>query len=495
MKNIDLHKWAAGAVVGIALTVPWAAAEAAVLAAIKADVTGDTGQETVELTGEKRIPGSNYYERLMVVVKNERGHMVTAWKPDIEGGYYCLLEKIPAREEETPQNPSEKQAKKAEEHGETAGSEAGTEHEEAARLLEDILPEIAGQGSKEAAIMHRPYDTVLLLAGRGGTSAAVESRILDFSDGKKVREAFSGADNLGITASARYLPGREFTVRCILPGTERQAKQELEFTGKAASVFGLYAEDGSIAKPHLKPAVTGIVSLAWQSGRLFTLQDVLAADRRTVLGRLAARWEKTGERWQPVEVRLLDGTERPEEDASADQPAAAGNWQLYPRSVWIGERIISRPTVAVEEKPEIQNRINEVLEAAFRRAPGEEERAYQVKFAGPGLLSLELGRRDQKGNVIREWLNFNMKTGKTVSLQEMFRTEDKDFLKVLNLVGKEKDTFVNVKPVFWHYDGSQFIFQDRLLDAAFQEEEKIRMAVVDKNDLKKFLKQPELLDQ
>ena len=65
-------------------------------------------------------------------------------------------------------------------------------------------------------------------------------------------------------------------------------------------------------------------------------------------------------------------------------------------------RVISRPVVAVEEKPELQNKINDKLQAWFARAPEEDERAFQVKYAGSNLLSLELGRRNKKGEVIRE---------------------------------------------------------------------------------------------
>ena len=43
------------------LTAPFSSAEAALLAKVEADVDGSGQKKVVELTGDKRIPGSNYY--------------------------------------------------------------------------------------------------------------------------------------------------------------------------------------------------------------------------------------------------------------------------------------------------------------------------------------------------------------------------------------------------------------------------------------------------
>ena len=45
------------------LTAPFSSAEAALLAKVEADVDGSGQKKVVELTGDKRIPGSNYYSR------------------------------------------------------------------------------------------------------------------------------------------------------------------------------------------------------------------------------------------------------------------------------------------------------------------------------------------------------------------------------------------------------------------------------------------------
>ena len=157
--------------------------------------------------------------------------------------------------------------------------------------------------------------------------------------------------------------------------------------------------------------------------------------------------------------------------------------------------MINRPVVAVEEKPELQNRINEKLYAWYAKAPEEDERAFQVKYAGSKLLCLELGRRNKKGEVIRELYNFNMQNGEPVKLDEMFNAKNPDFYKVINLVGKPKNCFSEAKPAFWHFTGKHFVLQDRLLAEGFQDEEAIHMAVVEKDDLLPFIKDKSILDE
>ena len=157
--------------------------------------------------------------------------------------------------------------------------------------------------------------------------------------------------------------------------------------------------------------------------------------------------------------------------------------------------MISRPVVAVEEKPELQNRINEKLNAWYAKAPEEDERAFQVKFAGPKLLSLELGRRNKAGEVIRDLYNFNMQSGELIKLENMFNTKSPDFVKVISLTGKPKNCFLTVKPVYWHFTGKHFVLQDRLLGEGFQNEDAICMAFVEKNDLLPFVKDKSLTEQ
>ena len=497
------------------LTAPFSSAEAALLAKVEADVDGSGQKKNVELTGEKKMPGSNYYSDLWIMVKDEYGKMLTAWKADLDGGYYCLLEKMPvnAKAEQNHTKAKRKERKEKQQNAAAAMKDVETnqtsalsekkeetdkkETEKRFESLLESLKEATGEGAdkKKTKISDKPHDQILLMAAKGGKNAAVGCRILDFSDRKQVREVFSGADGLGVAAKAEYKPDNQFMVESSLSVGDGNTRT-VSFSGSAKNMLHLYNEDGSIAKPWLRPQVTEVASLTTLGGRLFTEQNVLAANGRDLLGRLAVRWVYKDDRWLPEEITLTDTLDellKPDAD-DANRADGAGNWRLYPRRAFIGDRIISRPVVAVEEKPELQNKINEKLNTWYAKAPEEDERAFQVKYAGPNLLSLELGRRNKNGEVIRELYNFNMQSGEPVKLEEMFNTKNPDFLKVLNLVGKPKNCFDAVKPVFWHFTGKHFVLQDRLLEEKFQDEEAIHLAIIEKNDLLPFVKDKSIVD-
>lgn len=499
------------------ISAPFSSAQAALLAKVEADVDGSGQKKMVELTGEKKMPGSNYYSDLWIMVKDADGKMLTAWKADLDGGYYCLLEKMPVNAgtgqktgkikkkdiKTKPQNATPgKESIHAEQNDVATETETIYGKEDTAKRFEKLLKslkeeteEVTGKNNK-SRFSDKPHDRILLMAAKGGKNAAVNCRILDFSDRKQVREVFSGSDSLGVAAKAAYKPDNRFMVESSLPvgdGTEKA----VSFTGSAKNVLCLYNDDGSIAKPWLRPLVTEVASLTTLGGRLFTEQNVLAANGRDLLGRLAVRWIHKDDQWIPEEMKLtdtLDDLLKPDTD-DANRADGAGNWRLYPRRAFIGDRVVSYPVVAIEEKPILQNKINETLYAWYAKAPEEDERAFQVKFAGTNLLSLELGRRNINGEVIRELYNFNMQSGEPVKLEEMFNTKNPDFLKVINLVGKPKNCFEAEKPVFWHFTGNHFVLQDRLLGEGFQDEEAIRMAVVEKKDLLPFIKNKKLLEE
>ena len=468
------------------LAVPFSSAQAALLAKIEADVDGSGEKKVVELTGDKKIPGSNYYADLWILVRDADGKMETAWKADLDGGYYCLLEKLPVnRKEEKADKKELKKVKKQE-------KDAARYEEELAALLKEMKEDgAASKGNSKvkapAKITEKPHDQILLLAAKGGKNAAVGCRILDFSDKRQVMEVFSGADALGIAAKAEYKPDFTFSVACSLPDKDGN-DVVTSFSGKAENMQHLYHEDGSIAKPYLRPQVTEVTSLTRLGGRLFTEQNILGVNRQDLLGRLSVRWVQKNGTWVPEEANLIDSKDELMENDTANQADGAGNWKIYPRRAFIGDRIISRPVVAVEEKPELQNRINKTLEDWFAKAPEEDERAFQVKFAGPNLLSLELGWRNRKGEVVRDLYNINMQDGKNLKLEDMFNTKNPDFIRVLNLTGRPRNAFLAAKPVFWHYTGKYYVLQDRLLAENFQDEEAIHMATVEAENLAAFLK-------
>lgn len=456
------------------LQVPFATAQAQVLATLRADVTGDRAPEKVELQGDPLTEGNTYFRNLLVVVRKEKGDLLGAWTPDLNGGYDCVLQAVPA---------------------------GGT-----------------GKAS-------RGKERILLLAGRNRSGGAVDGRLLDWTNPKKPVVEFTGVDSLGVTAEAVYKePGSyEVTLRA---GTADKGTT-LRFGGTAPNVLGVFDNEGRVVRPWLRPDVTPITSLTAWLGQLYTVQEVWGADRKDLLGRIRARWSKVDGTWQPVDVQWLSGSgaetaepnpvegpvaaaeaEKPEveKDASATSAdpgreadgaarenfgktlAATASWRLYDQRAWVGTREIAWPVVAVSGQPERQNAVNKVLQAWLHEGAGELERAYQVKFAGKNLLSVEAGRREADGTVARRLFNFDMRTGREVSLADAFDTKNPDFLRVLNLMGQPQNAFGEKKPAYWYCLGRQVRFQSDVLRETLQDEDAIAFTVVALEDLAHFRK-------
>jgi hypothetical protein len=86
-----------------------------------------------------------------------------------------------------------------------------------------------------------------------------------------------------------------------------------------------------------------------------------------------------------------------------------------------------------------------------------EQQAYRLEFAGPSLLSFVAFKEDANNIVTEKMFNFNMKTGNTISVKEMFNYKDKDFLPILNLLGRPKNSVTSL-PIAWYYNGGTFVF-------------------------------------
>jgi hypothetical protein len=170
-------------------------------------------------------------------------------------------------------------------------------------------------------------------------------------------------------------------------------------------------------------------------------------------------------------------------------PSATAAWRLYDQKAWVGTREISWPVVAISGEPERQNVVNEVLQSWLHEGEADWERAYQVKFAGKNLLSLEAGRREADGTVVRRLFNFDMRTGREVSLADAFDTKNPDFLRVLNLMGLPQNAFGSRIPSYWYcLGGRQAQFQSAVLDKNLQDEEAIAFTVAALEDLTNFMK-------
>lgn len=143
-----LKKYIALAILSTGLGISsMAAAENVNLAVLETELNGQ--QAKIELWGEQLKSG--YADNLLILVKNNKQQVATAFKPSVTGGYNFLLEEV--------------------------------------KLTKD--------GRQ-----------ILLSAAQGDWQADTEFRIIDFSNLKNVQEIFSAADNYGIIKTAVIEEGR-----------------------------------------------------------------------------------------------------------------------------------------------------------------------------------------------------------------------------------------------------------------------------------------------
>ena len=119
------------------------------LALLQLDVDGNGSLETVELYGGKMTRGSSYRNDFLLLLKGSDSELLTAYVPSINGGYDCSLEKA----------------------------------------------RVTGRGEQ-----------LILSVGQGGDDGSIEYRIIDFADPKAVKEIFTGSDNVGVAATAEFVP-------------------------------------------------------------------------------------------------------------------------------------------------------------------------------------------------------------------------------------------------------------------------------------------------
>lgn len=375
--------------------------EAVKLAEVNAAVTGKDNLETVTLYGDKLSSGSDYYHNLLLMVTDKEGKLKTAFTPSIRGGYFPFLKTV---------------------------SRAGTQTE------------------------------ILLAVAQGEADRDVAYRLVDFSNPDKVKETFSGIDNFGITTTTQYLEGRRFRVSCDLSG----AAKVFEAAVGESDQLHVFDAAGKVQKAYLRPQVTKIVALTPVQEKLLSTQNILDADGTTLLGQLYITWDWDKEKqvWVPGSVHW-DTTDTDEdvklEKARVNSSAAAGNWQLYNRTYVHQGVEISYPEVAVAGKPDVQNKINAVIQDWLKTDTKNSQQAYRLEFTGPRLLSMLAFRQTGEDQVTEKIFNFNMETGATIPFQDMFNYKDQDFKALLNLLGVPQNS-VQGLPRDWYYNGGTFVF-------------------------------------
>ena len=392
--------------VGSALAMAGPAAAADTLLA-KTALQLDKGSVTAELWGD-RLP-SGYSEDLLVLLKDERGKLVTAYAPSIKGGYYPMLEAVQVK-------PVDKKAATA------AGSESVSEAKQAAQQL-------------------------LVSVGQGDWQTASEFRILDFAERNKVQELFSSADNMGLVSKA--YSNEEKLYVTLKDGQQNVANLPEGVSSNRIYYGGLYSLTAHDLDGDGQQELLGTQQLV--NGK----QNV--AD-------VGAVWQLDGEKkWKQSNVTIMTTSPTPKSNTVNDGKEVATG-VILPRKMVVPGGEATYPTF-VSHDVELQNKINRLLQSECAEYldsfyQGKADMAFKVITANEHIISLQL--ISGKSKFKHHHVNINPSTGELIKLNQILNYKDPDLMPLLRLLCTNKNMMLEYQPpAEWYIEGKNlFLMQN-----------------------------------
>ena len=392
--------------VGSALALAGTAAAADTLLA-KTALQLDKGSVTAELWGD-RLP-SGYSEDLLVLLKDERGKLVTAYAPSIKGGYYPMLEAVQVK-------PVDKKAATA------AGNESVSEAKQAAQQL-------------------------LVSVGQGDWQTASEVRILDFAERNKVQELFSSADSMGLVSKA-YSNEEKLYV------TLKDGQQNVANLPEGVSSNRIY--------------YGGLYSLTAYDLDGDGQQELLGAQQlvngKQNVADVGAVWQLDGEKkWKQSNVTIMTTSPTPKSNTVNDGKEVATG-VILPRKMVVPGGEATYPTF-VSHDVELQNKINRLLQSECAEYldsfyQGKADMAFKVITANEHIISLQL--ISGKSKFKHHHVNINPSTGELIKLNQILNYKDPDLMPLLRLLCTNKNMMLEYQPpAEWYIEGKNlFLMQN-----------------------------------
>ena len=392
--------------VGSALAMAGTSAAADTLLA-KTALQLDKGSVTAELWGD-RLP-SGYSEDLLVLLKDERGKLVTAYAPSIKGGYYPILEAVQVK-------PVDKKAATA------AGNESVSEAKQAAQQL-------------------------LVSVGQGDWQAASEFRILDFAERNKVQELFSSADSMGLVSKA-YSNEEKLYV------TLKDGQQNVANLPEGVSSNRIY--------------YGGLYSLTAHDLDGDGQQELLGAQQlvngKQNVADVGAVWQLDGEKkWKQSNVTIMTTSPTPKSNTVNDGKEVATG-VILPRKMVVPGGEATYPTF-VSHDVELQNKINRLLQSECAEYldsfyQGKADMAFKVITANEHIISLQL--ISGKSKFKHHHVNINPSTGELIKLNQILNYKDPDLMPLLRLLCTNKNMMLEYQPpAEWYIEGKNiFLMQN-----------------------------------
>ena len=409
--------------VGSALAMAGPAAAADTLLA-KTALQLDKGSVTAELWGD-RLP-SGYSEDLLVLLKDERGKLVTAYAPSIKGGYYPMLEAVQVK-------PVDK------EQARSAGNEAAAAAQSAAGN--------AGAAQQVPSAIKAAAQQLLVSVGQGDWQAPSEFRILDFAERNKVQELFSSADSMGLVSKA-YSNEEKLYV------TLKDGQQNVANLPEGVSSNRIY--------------YGGLYSLTAHDLDGDGQQELLGAQQlvngKQNVADVGAVWQLDGEKkWKQSNVTIMTTSPTPKSNTVNDGKEVATG-VILPRKMVVPGGEATYPTF-VSHDVELQNKINRLLQSECAEYldsfyQGKADMAFKVITANEHIISLQL--ISGKSKFKHHHVNINPSTGELIKLNQILNYKDPDLMPLLRLLCTNKNMMLEYQPpAEWYIEGKNlFLMQN-----------------------------------
>ena len=364
------------------------------------------GKVTAELWGDRYTSG--YTDDLLVLLKDGKQKIMTAFTPSVKGGYNSFLQAV--------------QIKPL-----TNAEQIGAEKNSSAVKKDQQL---------------------LLSVAQGDWQAISEYRVLDFSDLKKVQEIFGAVESMGIVSEAY---NKEEKLHVTLKDGQQNITDMLGKTG-----FGRINYGGTYSVTAYDLDGDG------QQELLSTQQILQGSDNLADVGAL---WQlQPDNSWKTNGITIMTTTPTPKSNTVNDGRNLP-NGVILPRKIVMPGGEATYP-LFVSQDVKLQNKLNKLLAeenkeylAAFYK--GTADMAFKVITADEKLVTIQL--ISGKTNFIHHHINFNPQTGEKISLEQILNTKDLDLMPLLRLLNNNQNVVLEHRlPAEWYIEGNNLFLMQRI---------------------------------
>lgn len=430
----------------------------------------EQGRATAQLWGDELNNG--YAQNLLVLLKDSRGRLLTAYAPSIKGGYSALLEAVQVKPIGTEAEvaallEARRQAKLPEQAGkgvtnaEAKGADANDKEvnnaQEGQAEEQAVKSAPADEAAKSTAAQaqnankpepiamkaqHGRYAQQLLVAvAQGDWLAPSEYRVLDFANSSQVVELFSAVDSMGLVSAAAAKEGRLEVL--LKDGQRNEASLPAGVEARRLRYGGLFS-----LTPH---DVDGD-----GQQELLGAQQLLSEQRS--VADVGAVWQLDKElRWKHSAITIMTNTPTPKNNTVNDGREVSSG-RILPRKIVVPGGEATYP-VFVSRDVELQSKVNEAL--AKENEPylkefyqGRADMAFNVLAADERLLSLQL--ISGKNKFVHHYVNIEPATGKILKLEQVLNYKKKGLMDRLRELCQNKQMMLEYQPpAEWYLQGDK----------------------------------------